>query len=254
MLRLGVCAAPDSAAMIAGAGFDYIECALSGFAAMDDDAYAAAKDAVLRSGIKAEAFNLMLPAAVRATGGDFNLRAVRKYLDRALARAAALGCQIVVFGSGGARRVPEGYDKRDAYDDLVAYLRTAGDRCADYGITIAIEPLNLAECNILNSVSEAVWVANRAGHPNVKVLVDNYHSIKDGLSFDEVRAAGRLMAHTHVSHPDRSFPKPGDGYDYMEFIGALKDIGYEGRMSVEGRTDDFKGDLMKAFEVLNPLR
>jgi len=254
MMRLGVCAPPENAALIADAGFDYIECAFSGIAAMDEDTYTAAKDAVLRSGIKAEAFNLMLPATVRATGADFSLTAVRAYMDHALKRAVPMGCRVIVFGSGGARRVPEGYGKRDAYDDLAAFLRTAGDRCAAFGITIAIEPLNMAECNILNSVSEAVWVANRAGHPCIKALVDNYHSIKDGLTFHEVRAAGRMMAHTHVSHPDRSFPKPGDGYDYMEFIGALNDAGYEGRMSVEGRTEDFKGDLKKAFAALDPLR
>ena len=254
MIRLGVCASADQTGMVAAAGFDYIECALSATAALDGAGYASVRDAVLGSPIRAEVFNLMLPGGLPVTGPDFNLIAVRNYLDAALPRAAAMGCRVIVFGSGGARRVPEGYGKTDAYDDLIAYLRAAGDRCERYGVTIAIEPLNAAECNIINSVAEATWLANRANHPAVKVLSDNYHSEKDGLSFHEVRASGCLMAHTHVSHPNRSFPKPGDGYCYGDYFDALYDINYDSRMSVEGRTDDFANDLIKAYAVLDPLR
>jgi len=252
MIKLGVCAPAENARIIAEAGFDYIECSLATVAAMSDADYAAALDSILGSPIRAEAFNIMIP--VKVTGPEVSLVDIRKYLDTALPRAAAMGAKVIVFGSGGARRVPDGYCMDEAYDDVVSYLRLAGDRCAKYGITIAIEPLNLNECNILNSVSEAVWVAHRVDHAAVKVLVDNYHSLKDGLSFMEVRAAGPLMAHTHVSHPNRSFPVPGDGYDYTEFLNPLKDIGYAGRMSVEGRTEDFAGDVVKSFAVLNPLR
>ena len=250
MIKLGVCAAPDKSAPLAEAGFDYIECGLSAIAALGDDEYKTALDALLKSPIRAEAFNIMMPASVPVVGPDARQANVRAYLDLALPRAAAMGCKVIVFGSGGARKVPEGYAACDAYDDLVAFLRAAGDRCGAYGIDIAIEPLNTSECNILNSVSEAVWIARRADHKNVKVLIDNYHAEKERQSLHEVRAAGAYMAHAHVSHPDRGFPRPGDGYDYSAYFAALKDIGYTGRMSVEGRTDDFESDIVNAFSAL----
>ena len=39
----------------------------------------------------------------------------------AWARLARLGTQIVVFGSGGARRVPEGFSKEEAFKQLVEF-------------------------------------------------------------------------------------------------------------------------------------
>ena len=255
MIRLGVCTSPDRAAQAAAAGYDYIECALSPLATMSEEEFTAARDCVLASPIRAEAFNLMVPRAVPVVGPDVSQYCLRQYLDKTIPRAAAMGCRVIVFGSGHARKVPDGYCKQEAYDDIVAFLRTAGDRCAKFGITIAIEPLGAADCNILNSVAEAVWVTHRANHRAVKVLVDIYHAVRDNQSFHEIRAAGCLMAHTHVSHPvTRVFPLPGDGYDYWEFFRALKDIGYTGRMSVEGNTEDFDSDLPKAFALLRTLR
>ena len=255
MIRLGVCASPDSAAQVAAAGFEYIECAFSPLAGMSEEEFIAARDCVLASPIRAEAFNLMVPGSVPVAGPTVSQYNIRQYLDKALPRAASMGCQVIVFGSGGARKVPEGYDKHEAYEDIIAYLRVAGDRSAKFGITIAIEPLRAAECNILNSVAEATWIAHRVNHPNVKVLVDNYHVVKDNQSFHEIRAAGCLMAHTHISNPyTRAFPLPGDGCDYTGYFSALKDIGYSGRMSVEGNTDNFEGDLPKAFALLGSLR
>ena len=254
MIKLGVCASAENAGFIAAAGFDYIECALSGLAAMNEIEYSAALENVLNSPIRAEAFNLMIPPTIPVAGPHFNNTNIRNYFDHVLPRASSMGCRVIVFGSGGARKVPDGYDKKDAYDDIIAYLRIAGDRCEKYGITIAIEPLNSAECNILNSVAEAVWVANRANHPAVKVLADNYHIEKDNQSFHEIRAAGKLMAHIHVSHSNRNFPYQNDGYDYGKFFGALSDIGYDCRVSVEGVSADFKNDLSKAYQVLDSFR
>jgi len=254
MIKLGICTAPDNAALVREAGFDYIECGLWTLEAMSEEEYAAAREAIERSPIRAEVFNIMIPASVPVVGPKVSNIDIRRYLDRAIPRAASMGCQVIVFGSGGSRRVPENYPMDDAYDDIISYLRIAGDRCAKHGISIAIEPLNSAECNILNSVAEATWIARRSGHSSVKVLVDNYHAHKDNLSLHEVRAAGCLMAHTHVSHPNRDFPRPGDGYDYSEFFKALNDIGYKGRMSVEARYEDFEADLANAYQVLSPLR
>ena len=256
MIRLGVCAPPEMARSVADAGYDYIECAFSAIAAMSAAVYEDALSAILDSPIRAEAFNVMLPATVKVVGPDAKAADIRAYLDSALPRVAAMGCEIIVFGSGGARAVPAGYAASDAYDDIIAFLRMAGDRCARYGVTIAVEPLNSGECNILNSVTEAIWIVQRVNHRAVKVLADSYHMSKERQSPHDIRAAGDLMAHTHISRPDRGYPYPGDGHEaeYAQFFRALRDIGYNGRMSAEATAGDFGSDIVNAYKTLDPLR
>ncbi len=255
MIRLGVCSDLRNAALVAQAGFDYIEGGLSGLAKMDEATYQDVKASLLQSPIRAEACNVMIPAEIPVVGPLVDEGKIRAYLTGVLPRASELGCKAIVFGSGGARRVPEGFPRDKAYEQIVAYLRLAGDMCQALGITIAIEPLNAAECNILTSVAEGAMVADRAAHPAVKVLADLYHIVKDGQSLDEIRAAGARMAHTHVAFPPtRAWPAPGDGYDYGAFFRALKDVGYQGRMSIEGKpSDDLAQSLKDGFAVLKPL-
>ena len=256
MMRLGVCAGFENAELLADAGFDYLEGAASAVAALDDAAYRELLQQAKAAPLPFEAFNVMVPASVRLTGPDANDALTRDYLTRMLERIARLGAQVVVFGSGGARRVPDGFPRDSAYDQLNAYLLMAGDIATAYGITIAIEPLNHEECNIFNSVAEATQATRRASHPNVRVLADLYHMVKDGQSYDEIRAAGPRMAHVHIISPaQRTFPRTDDPYDYRPFLTALRDVGYAGRISIEGSAEgDYAAALHNAYAVLNPLR
>ena len=51
---------------------------------------------------------MFVPAEVRLTGPEVDWAQVEGYLETAIGRVAALGGQAIVFGSGGARRVPDG--------------------------------------------------------------------------------------------------------------------------------------------------
>lgn len=252
MIRFGICAPAERAVKMAEIGYDYIELGLAGVAAMDEATFEKTMADIYASPIRAEALNTMVPATIPLTGDKVNRSDIVKYLNHAIPRAAKLGARAIVFGSGGARRVPEGFCACKAYEQINDYLILAGDVCKGYGITVAIEPLNLKECNILNSVAEGTWVANRANHPNVRVLADLFHIAVDGQSLHEIRAAGACMAHTHIANPNgRVWPMPSDGYDYGPFFKALKDAGYNGRMSIEAKpVNDFEADMAAALGVL----
>lgn len=251
MWRLGICAPIARAEAIARAGFAYIELALADVAAMEEAQFQQALETLRATPIRAEAFNLMLPGTMPVVGQAVRYAEVSHYLYQAVSRAARMGARIIVFGSGRSRAVPEGFSRERAYEQLVEYLHMAGDICGGYGITIAIEPLNRAECNILNSVAEATWLVMRTDHPNVRVLADLYHIAKDGENLHEIRAAGRYMQHAHIANPNgRIWPMPGDGYDYRPFADALHDAGYTGRVSIEASTEDFEGSLAAALSVL----
>ena len=46
---------------------------------------------------------------------------------------------------------------------------------ASHGVLIVAEPLNRGECNIINTVAEAMEYVQAVNHPNFNCLVDSYH-------------------------------------------------------------------------------
>jgi sugar phosphate isomerase/epimerase len=237
-MRFGICAPPDQTAAYAGAGIDFIEWPLSRTVGEMDDAAFAELEALARTlSVVPEAWNVMLPATLKIVGPEADHAALRTYLDRALSRAAAVGGEVVVFGSGGARNSPDGWEPDAATSQFDDACRIAGEIAARHGITIAIEPLNRKETNLVTGVAEAVAVAERVGMDSVRVLSDLYHVTEENEPFADTSAAGALLAHVHVAAPgSRHLPEPGMDEDvYAAYFETLRDAGYDGRVSLECR-------------------
>lgn len=214
MIRLGVCTGMENAGLLAGLGFDYIEPALNGIAAMEET-FARGKAEIAWAGIACEAFNCMFPGELKLTGEEVDPSAIENCLSFAYDRAARLGARTVVFGSGGSRRVPDGFSHAQAWRQIKEFLILADSSAARYGLTVAIEPLDRGECNILNYVSEATALAALVDLPRIAVLADTYHMARCGEPLTALAQTGGLLLHIHLAEPTkRRFPKAGDGQDY----------------------------------------
>ena len=110
-----------------------------------------------RSGIRCEACNNFFPGRIRLTGPDVDEQAVRAYYAKALERAATLGVKSIVFGSAGAKRVPEGFDMDRAYQQVVQVTRETGEAAAKYGITIVLIEHDM---QLVMSLCDRVMVVN----------------------------------------------------------------------------------------------
>lgn len=253
-MRFGVCTGPENVAAVQAAGFDYVEFGLAGHLtpwAPDAEALPPLAAALAATSLRVEAVNGMLPAEMRIVGADVKWEAVQTYLSRAAARTAWIGADTVVFGSGAARRVPGGFARDVAEDQIADFLTRAGDVFGRAGITVAIEPLNISECNILNSVTEAAAMASRVAHPHVCVLSDLYHVGHDGQDFAETAAAGPLLAHVHVARPsDRHAPAQADLELMTGYFAALRQARYERRVSIEGVWQETPGQAEESLHVL----
>ena len=234
-MRFGICAGPAMAPAAAKAGFCYLEAGLAAISAATPAEFDRMAETVAAAGIPVEALNLMLPGAFRLTGPDACLSEIPDYLESGFARAARLGVRLQVFGSGGARRRPADWPVEKTLGQLADFLRLAAPIAARHGIAIAIEPLHPGECNVINTVSHAIALARQVSMANVGVLADWYHMALQNEGVEGVLAAGPLLLHCHIANPDgRRFPLPGDGADFSPFFHALRQIGYAGRVSVEG--------------------
>lgn len=254
MIKLGICTGIENAAVMKEIGYDYVELGMSQVAQLGEAEYAELLRKVKYAPLPVEAMNGMIPGEYKLCSPEGTGEAVRAYLRRAFGRAQELGVRAVVFGSGGARRLPEGMRYADGYRYLEEYLRLAGGMAAEHGLFIAIEPLRAAECNIINHVAEAQYLAGRVGLKNVGALADLYHMMAGG---EDCAALEKPVLHCHIAERvSRAYPKAGDGTqkEYAEFFGKLKAQGYCGRVSVEGGCADFAADARAAFAELDGYR
>lgn len=253
-IRIGICAPPERVSEIAP-GYDYLELGVSSALAplQSDKEYALREHQLATLTPHVRAFNGFVPAQVKLVGEGVNWGQVTTYVERAVRRAAALGGQTIVFGSGGARSVPEGYPRALAWGQLVRFLNECADQAAVHGVTIAIEPLNHSETNIINTYPEAVQLARDVGRKEIRVLADIYHFMMDAEPLDDIAEAPEWLTHVHLADTGRHFPGSG-AYPIERLFAILKDIDYVGGASIECRWgEDFHGETARALAFLRTL-
>lgn len=252
-IRLGVCGGPERLETVRALGYDYIEFSLAYIESLEEDAFRAVR-AAIPDDFRAEAVNCLLPSGIYLSDERYDRQQCRAYLEKALGRAAELGAEIAVFGSGGSRNIPDGIDRERAMEQLTDFGHVLAETAASNGILAVVEPLNRKECNVLNSVSEAVALAKKVNEPSLQVLADLYHVDMVQEPVSDLVEAGALLRHCHIANPDgRVAPAPSDAYDYRPFFDALRSIGYQGRVSVEGGWNDFEAEAKTALAYLREL-
>ena len=262
-LRYGVAAFGDveplrDAVTIAACGYDYIEPALSKTLALPDPDRQEQLRRLSATKLRVETMNWFLPGAdIKLTGPVVDEARVNDYLERSLALAEQLGVKVIVFGSPGARSFPEGFPRERAWDQLKAFLRTAGGiiESRRYGMVIGIEPLRKPESNIVNTVVEAARLAREVNHPKVRIIVDFYHLTFENEDPDAILDAKDLIVHLQIADPAaRGFPRQEAGEArYRRFFDNLLKIGYKGRLSIEANSSDVAGDCGPALKFLKEM-
>jgi sugar phosphate isomerase/epimerase len=231
-------------------GYDYIELSLAHLEALPKDAFTSIKRRVADSGIHCEACNNFFPPRVRLTGNEAKLAAALDYVRLALERAAELGVGIVVFGSSGAKNVPPGFPKETAWKQIVELLQHLGPIAEQHQITIAIEPLNQQESNIVNRASEGLQLVREVNHPSIQLLIDYYHLVMEQEAPEIILEAGSAIRHLHFARVEgRTFPAEQDN-GAARFFANLRRVQYSGRCSVEAYTQDFASDAPRALRFL----
>ena len=250
-MKFGVVSKLENIDLVASLGFDYIESYVTAIAAMSDEEFAAVETKLASAPIKVEACCVLLPDSVPVTGPNYDAAQQEAYLEKAFSRLQKLGVGPVVFGSGSARKVPEGFDRAEAWHQLVQFGRLAARIAAKYGLTMVMEPLNTKETNVINTQIDGLKLMQDIDRPSFQILSDYYHLALAEEGRAEVAACGENLRHTHIANPvGRVMPKEGDGIDYDAFFAGLADCGYCGRMSLEGRISDMKAELPEALAVL----
>ncbi len=237
---------------LAAAGYDYVELPLAQMMELNDEEFDFLVEKVSKSGIPCEVCNNFFPPTVRLTGNDVNIRLVEEYIDRALGRAQKLGSKVIVFGSSRAKNVPDGFEYKKAWEQIVDVLRIIEEKIGKRDINIAIEPLCKLESNIVNTAHQGWMLAKQVSRRHIRLLIDYYHLSIENEEQSIINEVSGYLQHIHIANPkERVFPKPDDGVDYRMFLNYLKLAGYDSRVSIEAYTENF---LQAAPDALSTIR
>jgi len=257
-MRLGCCGAEDRLEAIQRAGYEYVEPGVPVLRAdLPDDEFETVRRRFGRTALKPEAFNLFVPGDLRVTGDSVDLQALIRHVETVVRRAAELGAEIIVFGSGGARNVPDGFPRSRALEQLRAFCEMAADTAHPLGITIVVEPLFSQKCNIITSVAEGAELVREVDRPGLALLADLFHMEVDGEPWQNLQDAAPLLRHVHLPVPSLGIlTSEGRAFSHEVFLKALRNAGYDGRISVEDngrRFVDFPAEAEKVREHLSEL-
>jgi len=234
-MKFGICTSVENAAAVKSAGWAFVEENVQGLLQGQlADGEWKGMDRVRPSPLPVPAANCLVPGSLKVTGPDASLDALRPYMTNVLRRAREVGMSILVFGSGAARNVPDGWDRAKARRQILDFLAMAAPIAAENGVTLVAEHLNQGECNIINSVAEAMTYVREIDHPNFQCLVDSWHFWLENEPLDTLRDAMPWIRHVHLADTeDRVAPGESGKSDYRPFFGVLKRAGYDGMISVE---------------------
>ena len=251
-MRLGICTKVERASELREAGADFIEenvqTLLEG---LSDDRNWGGMKRINASALPVLAANSLVPGDLKIVGESAGFDRLQEYIRNVVSRAKRAGIKVLVFGSGAARNVPDGFDRKRAGGQILTFCKMAAQSCAGAGITLVVEPLNRGECNIINTVAEAMEYVKAVDHPSFQCLVDSYHFWVEKEPVENLTAAMPWIRHVHLADKEgRVAPGESGTTDYRPFFRVLKRANYQGAICVEALGfDDFStvGKRVVAF-------
>jgi sugar phosphate isomerase/epimerase len=230
----------DTFAFAAKAGYDAVEIApftvardVTGISAGEREAIraAAARAGVAISGIH---WVLAQTEGLHLTHPDASVREkTAQYLCELADFCADLGGRIMVFGSPKQRNILDGVTPRDAWAWATAAFREPVTRAEKRDVTICLEPLSSAETNFINTAAEAIQFVQQFDSRQFKILLDVKAMCAEPKPIPQIiRDSWPHFAYFHAN--DKNLKGPGFGnVDFRPIAAALKEVGYDGWVSVE---------------------
>jgi sugar phosphate isomerase/epimerase len=249
---VGVCTGLGNADMLAGMGYSFIEESVRGFLVPDrpEGDFIPRLEEARGLRIPVSACNLFIPGEMKSVGPDAVHDKILEFSATAFRRAQLAGVRIIVFGSGGSRRIPDGFSRDDAYRQFVSLGRKLAPLASKNNVVIALEPLNRKECNFINSLADGAEIVNAVSHRNYRLLADIYHMMVDGEDSRNIIRYGDLIRHVHIAEEQGRAAPGTHGEDFGDYFSAFALIKYQGGISIESRWDDMAAQAPAALAVI----
>jgi sugar phosphate isomerase/epimerase len=250
--EFGVCVKLSDYQMLSVMGFDFIEEGVSRFLVPDkpDSVFHEMLEEQRKTGARVVSCNGFFPGHLRIVGDTTMHEELLAWGETALKRAQIAGMSYIVLGSGKSRYVSEGYSREKATRQFVDFCRKLAPIAQKYNIVIVIEPLNSGETNLINTVAEGAQIVESVNHPNIQLLCDIYHMMRENEPAENIVIYGKYIRHCHIAEKEGRTAPGAEQDDFTPYFAALKKIGYKGGISIECRWKDLKEQAPSALAYM----
>ncbi len=248
---MGIAAPLDKSAALKAAGAEFLTESVGSFLVPDKDEAEFEKNL---ENLKASPLPILAcngfirPANLHCVGPDANHEAILTWADTTFRRMKKANGKIIVFGSSGARKIPDGWPKEKANEQFVALLKLLGPLAEAQGITVTVEQLRAEECNFINHIGEGAALIRAANHPNIRMLADLYHLACGGDTPADLKAAMDVVVHVEIAEKVGRTVPGISGDDFRPYFRVLREAGYKGAVSIEGKWEP--GQVGPAFKEI----
>ena len=177
------------------------------------------------------------------------------YVRAVLKLAEKWGAKVLpgpMYSAVGKHRQVSPEQKKVEWDLAVKGLQEAGRMAADHGVTVALEPLNRFETDLINTCEQCVQLVKDVGLPSVGIHLDTFHMhIEEKSVYEAVKLAGQRLVHCHACENDRGAPGTGQVH-WKEWAKAVKEVKYDGAVVIESFTPECKS-IAAAAAIWRPL-
>jgi sugar phosphate isomerase/epimerase len=188
------------------------------------------------------------------THPDGSIRAnTANYFVHLVDCCADLGGTRIIVGSPKQRNVMEGVAYEQAWDWATEVFGDAVKRAEDRSVVICFEPLAPSETNFVNTAEEGRRFAAQFNSPAMSIILDVKAMSSESKPIPQIiRESAGKFAYFHANDANLKGPGFGD-VDYHPIAAALREVGYNGTVSVEVFKFD-EGPEVIATESRNYLR
>ena len=192
--------------------------------------------AAARAGIAISGIHWVLAQAegMYLTSPDAATRArTAKYFCDLVDFCADIGGRIIVVGSPKQRNLLPGVTHEQAWAWATDVFRPSVKVAEQRGVTICFEPLAPSETDFINTAAEGIRFTQQLASRNFQVILDVKAMCSMGQPIPQIiRESKGNFAYFHANDVNLKGPGFGD-VDFRPIAAALKEVGYDGTVSVE---------------------
>ncbi len=230
----------ETLAQAAKAGYDGVEIApftlANSVTDISSDERQRIRDAAARNSIEIAGIHWVLvkPEGLYMNHPDRSIRErTADYFCELVDFCADLGGTRMVVGSPKQRNILPEVSPEQAREWAGETFRNAVRHGEARGVTLCFEPLASAETNFINTAAEAIQFVQRLNSQKFKIILDVKAMCSESKPIPRIiRESWPHFAHFHAN--DKNLKGPGFGeVDFRPIAAALKEVGYDGFVSVE---------------------
>ena len=156
------------------------------------------------------------------------------YFDDLIDFCGDLGGPYMIFGSPHQRSTA-GISVQEAKKYFADGLASIADHAQQRHVNILIEPLGKGVTDVVNTLAEALDLAEQVNHPAIQLIFDFHNTTDETEPLDMlIKRYFKRIHHVHVQEMDGKHLGTGTAVnDYIKAFQTLKDLRYDKWISLE---------------------